>query len=59
MNGIITIPIKKYFYMGISVLRGLAVSGTILPLEKTSVIFISILLIGEPPFRKLKSFINS
>jgi len=33
----ITILIKKYFYMGIGVLRGLAVSGTILPLEKTSV----------------------
>ena len=33
-----TIPIQKYFYMGISVLRGLAVSGTILQLEKTCVI---------------------
>jgi hypothetical protein len=32
---LVTISIKKYFYMGIGVLRGLAVSGTILPLEKT------------------------
>ena len=39
--------------MGIGVLRGLAVSGTILPLEKTSVWFSTLILLGEPSFRKL------
>ena len=39
--------------MGIGVLRGLAVSGTILPLEKTSVWFCILILLGEPSFRKL------
>jgi hypothetical protein len=49
----VTILIKKYFYMGSCVLRGLAVSETILPLEKTSVWFSILISLGEPSFRKL------
>ena len=49
----VTLLIKKYFYMGIGVLRGLAVSGTILPLEKKSMWFSILILLGEPSFRKL------
>ena len=40
--------------MGISVLRGLAVSGTILPLEKTSVWFFYIDFVRGTPFQKAK-----
>jgi hypothetical protein len=39
--------------MGIGVLRGLAVSGTILPLEKTSVIFYIDFVRGTP-FQRAK-----
>jgi hypothetical protein len=39
--------------MGIGVLRGLAVSGTILPLEKTSVIFYIDFVMGTA-FQKAK-----
>ena len=40
--------------MGIGVLRGLAVSGTILPLEKTSVWFFYIDFVRGTPFQKAK-----
>jgi hypothetical protein len=43
--------------MRIGVLRGLAVSGTILPLKKTSVIFYIDFVRGTP-FQKAKNQIN-